>query len=509
MSDKCGPHCNHIHNRRLSRRSVLGGGAGLFAVAKSADAHPGAHGDGVLGNRGPGSLRCQQPLLINNATILSLDPAIGDLARGDMLVRHGVIEAIGPNLHVPGAFKINAEGKIVIPGFVDSHRHLWQGLLRNSGPNESLFDYLGRMLFGLGPLLNPDDVYLGNLISSLSALNAGVTTILDWSHIATSSDHTDAAIDALENVGIRGVYAYGANAGIQPPWHASADPFNASPFPADLFRLKSTRFASEDQLLTLAFAAGGPDFSSVDVAAIEWQLARQADVRITVHAGLGDPSSLVNLDSALVALGQMGLSDDTTYVHASNLSDASWQLIQATGGTISLSVPVEMQMGHGTPVIQKTLELGLRPSLSVDVETNTPSDMFHQMRSCFAMHRALVNGGLTTGTPLLARQALEFATINGAIANGLAHRTGSLTIGKRADFLMLNARAINVAPVNDPVAAVVLGMDTSNVEAVFVDGQARKWKGELVGVNVDRILTAAENARDALYQRAAAYSGTP
>src|SRR5690606_4432331 len=113
--------------------------------------------------------------------------------------------------------KVKADGKILIPGFVDTHRHLWQGLLRNSGPNENLPDYLGRVLFGLGPLLTADDVYLGNLISTLSALNAGVTTILDWSHIATSSDHTDAAIDALDAVGIRAVYAYGANAGVQPP----------------------------------------------------------------------------------------------------------------------------------------------------------------------------------------------------------------------------------------------------------------------------------------------------
>lgn len=508
MSHTCGPRCNH-HTSRLSRRSILGGGAGLFALAQSQSAH--AHGSNedsvVLGEHGPGTRRCNQPLLVKNATILSMDPVIGDLAKGDMLIRHGKIEAIAPTLHVAGAKKLDATGKIVTPGFVDTHRHLWQGLLRNSGPNESLFDYLGRVLFGLGPLLTPDDVYLGNLLSSLSALNSGVTTILDWSHIATSSDHTDAAVDGLESSGIRGVYAYGANIGVQPPWYTSPDPFTAEPFPADLFRLKSTRFSSDDQLLTLALAAGGPDFASVDVAAIEWQLARQADVRITVHAGLGDPQNLVNLNQALISSGELGLANDTTYVHASHLSNESWQLIHDTGGTISMSVPVELQMGHGTPVIQTALDFGLKPSLSVDVETNTPTDMFHQMRSCFALHRGLVNAGLATGTPLVARQALEFATINGALANGLGSRTGSLTVGKRADFLMLNARAINVAPINDPVAAVVLGMDTSNVEAVFVDGKARKWKGELVGVNLERLIDEATDAQRALYERAAAYSG--
>lgn len=501
MSHKCGPSCNHVN--RLSRRSILGGGAGLFALAHTATAKAQGADPVTKGPRPPGSPGSNRALLIKDATILSMDPAVGDLVKADMLVNNGVIQAIATNIHAPSAHKIKADGKILLPGFVDTHRHLWQGLLRNSGPNENLPDYLGRVLFGIGPLLTPDDVYLGNLISSLSALNAGVTTILDWSHIATSSDHTDAAIDALDAVGIRAVYAYGANAGVQPPWHTAPDPFTATPFPADLFRLKSCRFASNDQLLTLALAAGGPDFADVNAAAIEWQVARQADVRITVHAGLGDPSSLVALHDTLVGLGEVGLSDDTTYVHASNLSDTCWELIEDTGGTVSLSVPVEMQMAHGTPVIQKALDYGLKPSLSVDVETNTPSDMFHQMRSCFAMHRALVNGGFTSGTPLLARQALEFATINGAIANGLSHRTGSLTVGKRADFILLNARAINVAPINDPVAAVVLGMDTSNVEAVFVDGRARKWNGELVNVNVEQILKAADTARDALYQRVA------
>lgn len=509
MSNSCGPHCNHHHHhQRLSRRSILGGGAGIFAFAHSANAHNshgtpphgGPHGPG---GHGPGNPHGKQPLLVENAHVISMDPTVGDLPSGDILVRGGVIQAIGNNLHAPGAKKIDGRGKIVIPGFVDTHRHLWQGLLRNSGPDESLADYMGRVLFGLGPLLTPNDVYLGNLLAAVSALNSGVTTILDWSHIATTSEHTDAAIDGLEQSGIRGVYAYGANIAVQPAWYTAADPFTASPFPADLFRLKSTRFASNDQLLTLALAAGGPDFATADIAAMEWQLARQADVRITVHAGLGDPTSLLNLHNALLAQGARGLGDDTTYVHSSHLSDEAWSLVRDTGGTVSLSVPVEMQMGHGLPAIQKALDYGLAPSLSVDVETNTPTDMFHQMRSCFALQRGLVNAGVTTGTPLTARRVLEFATINGAIANGLGNRVGSLTVGKRADFVMLDARALNVAPVNDPVAAVVLGMDSSNVESVFVDGRAVKWQGKLVDIDVHRLIDAATAAQRALYARAA------
>jgi cytosine/adenosine deaminase-related metal-dependent hydrolase len=285
---------------------------------------------------------------------------------------------------------------------------------------------------------------------------------------------------------------------------------NAYPYPSDLFRLKTEKFSSNDQLLTLALAAAGPDFANLPAAEAEWKIARQADVRITVHAGLGDPDSLVRLNANLEAAGELGLSNDTTYVHTSNLSDESWALLAGTGGTVSLAVPVEMQMGHGTPPIQRVLDLGLRPSLSVDVETNNPTDMFHQMRSCFALQRGLLNVGHyfgdTSHVPrlLTARQVLEFATIEGAIANGLGDKVGTLSVGKSADFLLLNARAINVAPINDPVAAVVLGMDTSNVEAVFVEGKPRKWQGQLLGVNVEQVISAAEAAQQRLYERAPA-----
>ena len=508
-SGGCGKRASSMHSHgharhRVSRRRVLGGGAAVFGAA-----HP-AFANG-FGNGAPGHRGSARPLLVRGGTLLTLDGQ-HDNMQADMLVRDGKIERIAPNIHAPNAHTVNATGKIVVPGFIDTHRHMWQGLLRNSGPDELLVDYLGRVLFGLGPLLTPDEVYLGNLVTGLSALNAGVTTILDWSHIATTPDHTDAAIEGLEAARIRGVYAYGANAGVQPPWYEEADPFSAYPYPTDLFRLKAEKFSSDEQLLTLALAAGGPDFANLEAAAVEWQIAREAGVRITVHAGLGDPDSLVHLNAALLAAGQVGLADDTTYVHASNLSEGAWDLIAASGGSVSLAIPVELQMGHGTPPIQRVLDYGLRPSLSVDVETNNPTDMFHQMRSCFGLQRGLLNAGRYFGDTshvsqlLTARQVLEFATIEGARANGLDDKVGTLTVGKRADFLLLDAQALNVAPVNDPVAAVVLGMDTSNVEAVFIDGQVRKWRGKLVGVNTQQILSAAESAQHALYERIAAAS---
>lgn len=489
-----GKRCIHgCFSTKVSRRGLLGmGAASIAGAAVPAFAETGA------GQRGK-----RRRLLFKGGTVLTLDPTIGDFAKADVLVEGGKIEAVGPHIHAHGAHVVDARGMIVMPGFVDTHRHMWQGLLRNIGPNDLLLDYLNTILFGFAPVITPDEVYLGNLVTALSAANAGITTLLDWSHIATTPEHSDAAIEGLKAAGVRGVYAYGPNFGVQPPWYENLN----DPYPGDIYRLATEHFSSSDQLLTLALAAAGPEFAPVSAAAIEWQVARDIGVPITVHVGVGAPGQqgfLAEL-SNLVSLG-----DDTTYIHACTLSDFEWDLIAASGGKVSLAMPVEMQMGHGMPPIQRALDRGVRPSLSVDVETNQPSDMFTQMRACFALQRGLLNQANLfpdqSHAPnlLTARDVLEFATVEGAKTNGLGSKVGTLTPGKQADLIMLNARSINVAPVNDPVGAIVLGMDTSNVDSVFVAGRPLKFKGKLVGVNEHRLLRAAENAQLALLERAGA-----
>lgn len=475
----------------LSRRLLLGlGGAlGVAAVPGTASAH-GGHGHG-----GPNRM------LIKNGTVLTMDAALGDFPKADMLVENGVIKAIAPSIQAHNAEVVDAKGMIVMPGFVDTHRHMWQGLLRNIGPDDLLGDYLTKILFGFAPIITPEEVFWGDTISALSAVNAGVTTILDWSHIATSSEHTDAAIDALRRVGVRAVYGYGPNFGLPIPWYQNLD----NPYPGDIVRLRNQYFSSDDQLMTLALAAAGPEFAPVDAAALEWGVARDVGAPISVHVGVGGLGQQGFLQQLS---GLVDLADDTTYIHACTLSDAEWELIADTGGTVSLAVPIEMQMGHGMPPIQKALDLGIRPSLSVDVETNQPTDMFTQMRACFALQRGLLNKDHLfpdeshRAQLLTAKNVLEFATIEGARTNHLAHKTGSLTVGKQADFILLQTRALNVAPMNDPTAAVVLAMDTSNVDSVFVAGRPLKWRGSLVGVDVDRLLRKLADAHQALMERA-------
>jgi cytosine/adenosine deaminase-related metal-dependent hydrolase len=201
-------------------------------------------------------------------------------------------------------------------------------------------------------------------------------------------------------------------------------------------------------------------------------------------------------------MGKAGLlKNDTTYIHCTTLSDDEIRMIVDTGGTVSLAAPVEMVMGHGMPPVQRFLDRGLRPSLSVDVETNMPNDMFTQMRTVISLQHGLIYDRKLVGKRNLppfmsSRDVIEYATIEGARANGLLHKTGTLTPGKEADLIMLRTDSPNILPVNDPIGAVVWGMDTSNVDSVFVAGKALKREGKLLGVDLDNLRRMAYESRD-------------
>jgi cytosine/adenosine deaminase-related metal-dependent hydrolase len=254
-------------------------------------------------------------------------------------------------------------------------------------------------------------------------------------------------------------------------------------------------------LLTMALATRGPGFCQEQVVRSEWALARELDLPITVHVAMGRLAGRFAMVKQLSDMGLLG--SDTTYVHCCYFSEEEWQLVADSGGTISIAPQVEVQMGHGWPPVMKAIEYGLPPSLSIDVVTTAPGDMFTEMRSAFGTERARVNAECwqadtpVPDTMLTARQMLEMATINGATVAGLGDRTGSLRPGKRADVVLIDARALNVAPVIDPVAAVTLCADVSNVETVMVDGQFRKRDGKLLG-DVDRARTLVEASRDYL-----------
>lgn len=420
-------------------------------------------------------------LLLQGGCVLTMDPELGDLPVADVLIEDDRIEAVGVDLEVGDAEVVDARGRIVIPGFVDTHRHTWETAIRGCAPNATLDDYFVEVLDSFAPKYTAEDVFASNLAGALECLNAGITTLVDWSHINNTPEHPDAAIAALKEAGIRSQYAYGsANTSLADYWFESRIVMPAD----DVRRIRDTYFSSDDGLLTMALATRGTGFCVDDVVTAEWNLARELGIPITVHVGMGRLAGRFSMVKNLDRLGLLG--PDTTYVHACYLDDEEWRLVRDSGGTISIAAQVEQQMGHGYPPTGRALAEGIRPSLSIDVVTTVPGDMFTQMRAAFGGERAAVNSDCWQAdvdvreTMLTARQLLEMATIDGAAVAGVADRTGSITPGKQADIVLIDGTAPGTAPVIDPVATVTLSADVSNVETVLVAGRFRKRDGRLV-----------------------------
>jgi 5-methylthioadenosine/S-adenosylhomocysteine deaminase len=441
----------------VSRRAFLAsGGAGLAAgaavtgLAGCAAINP-AGGDAPVSG-GPG-----QRVLLKGGVVLTMDSRLGDFEKGDVLIEGSKIAGVGATLPASGTV-VDASNMIVMPGFIDTHRHIWQGQLRNILPNGRLDpDYFRDIGASARNAYRPDDVYVGDLLSAWGALNAGITTLLDWSHISNSPEHSDAAVQGLRDSGIRAVYAYGTGA---------AGPKNQ--YPQDIRRLRKQYFSTDDQLLTLALA------TAFDPK--HWEVAREVGAPITLHD---------NGTGLLLPLAGM-MGPDVTYIHCCHLTAQEWKLIADTGGALSLATPIEMEMGHGIPPIQQALDHKIPWSLSNDVETEIPSDFFTQMRTNFFLQRMQIFTRERAKEPnvpplLTVKDIVHVATIGGAL---------------------LSANAINVMPLNHAYGSIVLGMDTSNVDTVFVGGRVKKWKGQLVGVNVDQLRTRAEQSRDYVISQA-------
>lgn len=418
--------------------------------------------------------------LIKGGHVVSMDPDVGDLSSGDVLIEGDKIAAVGVDLPTDDAEIIHAEGDIVIPGFIDSHRHTWETAIRGCAPNATLDDYFVEVLDSFAPLYRPEDVHASNYAGALECINAGITTLLDWSHINNTPNHPDAGIQGLKDSGIRAVYAYGsANTSLADYWFESDIIMPED----DVRRIKNTYFSSNDGLLTMALATRGPGFTKPEVVTAEWNMARDLGIPITVHVGMGRMAGRFGMVKQLADLDLLG--SDTTFIHSCYLSDEEWQMVEDVGATISIAAQVELQMGHGQPPTAPCFAHGLRPSLSIDVVTTVPGDMFTEMRAAFGAERVLVNAEAwkvdieIPANTMKARDALEMATINGAHVVGLEDVTGSLTPGKQADVVIIDGGAINVAPVIDPVAAVVLSADVSNVDTVIIGGTIHKREGKL------------------------------
>ncbi|MBA2720142.1 MAG: amidohydrolase family protein [Chloroflexi bacterium] len=426
--------------------------------------------------------------LIKGAIVLTQDPALGELPEADILIDGDTIAAVGPNLDAGDAKVIDATGDIVIPGFVDTHRHTWETSIRTSAPDFALITYFGSILDKFAPLYRPEDVLAANRWGALDCLNAGITTLVDWSHIMNTPAHADAAIQGLQDSGIRSVFAFGfPNTSLQVWWFGLDWGGSVERIDGDLARRIRSQLSDDRGLITMGLATRGPNFCKPDVVQYEWELAKELGINVTVHVAM---DRFGYTKGQVKGLKDMGLLyPNTTYIHSSHLTDDEWLMVRDSGGNVSLSPQIELQMGHGWAPAQKADQLGIPVGLSSDVATTASTDQFTQMHAILSSERGRrhqaawdedLDGNEPTPDLITSRDALRWATIDGAKVAGIADYTGSITPGKKADLVIIDGSAVNVAPIIDPVAAVVCAADISNVDTVFVDGRIVKQGGKLV-----------------------------
>ena len=505
------------HGRRGGRR----GDCGCQSVRTASDV-------GRAGSPPSGTGRFGNRYVISGGSVMTMDG--GEYAQADVVVEGKKIVAVGPGVGagVSGP-TIDATGRIVMPGFIDTHHHQFETALRsfladgvlildgdsapgpNGSPGEGAFAYYTSILLGFAPVYRPQDVYISELFGGLSQLDDGVTTVHDVSQIHHTPQHSDAAVQALFDTGRRAAFGYFEGAGegvvVVTPGYA---------YPTDATRLKTKWFSSSDQLVHMIM--GGEVYLGPQTAQASWSLGRSLGLQIAAHilSPFGIAPLLDNLadGKGTDGTGNFGIGPDNLFIHMTGMSDKGWAAVKAHGAQVSLAVPIEMNMRHGMPPILRMQSLGIEPSLSVDVEVTLTADFFTQMRSMMNQQRALVNqmtldGGAgsanglpnpldwgintspppnawpnypngTLPAPLTTRDVLRYATINGAKGLGLDSKVGTLTPGKEADIIILDATRINVAPLNQVPGAVVSLMDRTNVETVIVAGKVRKWKGQLL-----------------------------
>ena len=547
---------NHFATRRhflkgAAATGVAAAGLNLFAPRPAA-----ADAGGLPPHTGSPGRR----YVVRGGAVMTMDPSMpnkGEFPQADVLVEGKKILAVGPNLAAGNAAEIDATGRIVMPGFVDTHHHQFETVLRSfladgiligdpgSGPSGAT-TYFEFILLTFAPQYRPQDVYINELFAGLSQLDDGVTTVHDVSQIHYTPQHSDAAIQALFDTGRRAAFGYFEGAGIP-------NVFPVTPsykYPTDASRIKSQFFSSTDQLVTMIM--GGEVYlqdpkTGTFVYPQSWEIGRQLGLQIAAH--ILSPFGIRPILDTLAANppgSPLAIGPDNLFIHMTGMSDAGWKAVHDNGAQVSIAFPIEMNMRHGTPPILRmqsmsTAQNPFEPSLSVDVECTLTADFFTQMRSAMNLQRMLVNQmtldspntvpgqnlpnpldwGLPQSAntvsgpfpywpplpngvpqPLTTRDVLRFATINGAKALRLDGKTGSLTPGKEADILILDATRINVVPLNQVPGAVVSLMDRTNVETVIVAGKVRKWKGQLLDVDLDQLRQQLEASRDYIFSKA-------
>jgi 5-methylthioadenosine/S-adenosylhomocysteine deaminase len=423
-------------------------------------------------------------ILLKGGTIISMDPKVGDLVQGDVLIEGRKIAAIAPALNAADAQVIDARDAIIMPGFVDCHRHSWEAPLRRINPNSpTLADYSNATHLSFAKVYRPQDHYAANYLTAIGCIDAGITCVIDNSHNSRSADHSDAAVEALIDSGVRAVHASG------PPTAGNW----AHQWPQDLERLQKKYFSSTDQLVTLRMFSG--------VSRDNWALARKLGLRITTE--FQGAQAAAQLDP----LAQDKLvGPDNTFNHCGALPERTWQIFLESGANINVCPRSDAQyaLGEGICALQTAWNHGFKPGFSVDNETSYSTDMFMEMRVALYLQRAVAQNRKFSGDqnppkPLMVRDVLYCATQGGAHCAGLDDKIGSLAPGKEADLIMIRADDINLYPSNNAVGTVVQAAERSNIDTVIIGGRVRKYHGEVVGLDMKRMKAMVEESRNHLF----------
>ena len=430
-------------------------------------------------------------ILLSGGCVLTLGAKTPNFTRADVLIDGETVAEIGTGLRARDAEHVDATDTIVMPGFVDTHRHAWRSLSRNDGagrPNGGTA--------GASDAFRPEDVYAATLIGLLGAIEAGISTVVDWS-LRSEDALVDAALRAHADAGVRTVFVHAPHAGTED--QRSTEPA--------IRQLVARLTDAAGPLTTIALGSEVSAASDLARVELEWTVARELGLRIHAHA---DPET-----SGLGAIAELArhglLGEDVTLIHCS-LDDEDVEAIASSGASVSLATSGEMAGHIGSPPIQSLIDRNIRPGLGVDEERLAPGDLFAQMRATISMQHATVferKLAGKAGVPRLmsTRDVIRHATLDGARATGLGTVTGSLEPGKQADIVMLRTDRPNIFPINDPIGAVVWGMDTSNVDRLFVSGRAVMRNGVLVA-DVARARNLATVARRHLVESSGAVPGT-
>ena len=443
--------------------------------------------------------------LIRNATVLSLDPAVGDLAQGDVLVEGEVLREIAPRIEAQADRVIDATGAIVLPGLINAHVHTWESALRGLGNDWAGSDYFNFFHARLAPLFTPQDTFIATLVGSLAQLDAGVTSILDWCHNNATPAHTDAAVQALKLSGIRTVFGHGTVKAHPKPGQPH---FSQVPHPLqEIRRLRAGALASDDALVTLAMAILGPDYSTLEVTRQDLLAAREFGLLSTAHVW-GRSNRLVPGGYRTIAAEGL-LGPDHNIVHANYFEDDELKIVVDSGASVTSTTAGEMNNHVRISLSGRVRNFGGKPSIGTDSEVATKGDMFDAMRAALRFQRlyanmetvrraeaqtdsadaAFVRQNLKTigtgGSPIQqqaysTREVLEWATVNNARALRLDRKVGTLTPGKQADLIVVRRDGLHIASAQDPVQAVVSYAQSSDVDTVMVAGRVVKEGGRLL-----------------------------